>query len=305
MIDLNIAAKEIREIIHKKQQELQLSFIESTHTYFLKDKYGVIRNDFPSVSTVIENFYDPFDSESKSFEKSKGDLEKQQELLKEWANSGSYATNMGSRVHYELEKELVFRYGNYKSLREPEYVVDEEQISKSDKMIIAGNNYLDLMMYKRNAVLLDTEVLLASNELGYVGTPDKLWLALNKEKTKIYLYCTDWKTNQPKNFIPQWYTKNLYPPFDEYPATALEHYYIQLPLYVRLLKDMLKGSKYENLELGGCIVVLLKDDATFTEYRVPEKFITTLLFIDLTNYLKKREKKKTCSNFIEDINELF
>lgn len=307
MIDLNIAVKEIREIIYNKQQELQLSFIESTHTYFIKDKNDIIRNDFPSVSTLIENFYEPFDSESKSFEKAKGDLEKQQELLEEWANSGSYATNMGSRAHYELEKETVSRYGNYKNLREPEFVVDNEQITKSDKMIIAGKSYLDLMMHKRNAVLLDTELLLGSIDLGYVGTPDKLWLALNKNKDKIYLYCTDWKTNQPKNFIPQWFTKNLYPPFDEYPSTALEHYYIQLPLYVRLFLDMLKGSKYEKLELGGCIVVLLKDDETFTEYRVPEKFITTLLTMDLTDYLKPKEKVKikSSSSFIEDMNELF
>ena len=76
-------------------------------------------------------------------------------------------------------------------------------------MIIAGKKYLDLMINERKAVLLDTELLLGSIELGYVGTPDKLWLVLNKNQDKIYLYCTDWKTNQPKNFQPQWFTKNF------------------------------------------------------------------------------------------------
>lgn len=306
MIDLNETVKEIREIIHNKQKEIELSFVESTHTYFIRDKKGEIRSDFLSVSSVIEHFYEQFDSESKSLEKAKGDLEKQQELLEQWANSGSYATNMGSRVHYELEKEAVSRYNNYKNLREPEYTVDEEQIAKSDKMIIAGKKYLDLMINERKAVLLDTELLLGSIELGYVGTPDKLWLVLNKNQDKIYLYCTDWKTNQPKNFQPQWFTKNLYPPFDKYPSTALEHYYIQLPLYVRLFLDMLKGSKYENLELGGCIIVLLKDDETFVEHRVPSEFISTILTMDLTEYVKPKEKIKIKSNnFIEDMDELF
>jgi len=309
MIDLNKVAEEIREIIFNKQKELQLTFIENTHTYYIKDKTGKIISNLPSVSKIVDNFYDPFDADAKALEKSNGNIEKQQILLEKWKKLGSYATNMGSRAHYELEKELISRYGNYKSLRKPEYVVDDVQTKKSDKMIVAGNKFLDLMIKGRNAVLLDTETVLGSIELGYVGQPDKLWLVLNKEKTEIYLYCTDWKTNQPKNFKPQWFTKFLYPPFEEYYATALEHYYIQLPLYVRLFMDMLKGSKYENLKLGGCIVVLVKDDETFEEYRVPKKFTNVLSSIDLTEYLKTKEEKpkeeKTKKDNIGDIEELF
>ena len=49
-------ALEIREIIAKKQEEMQLSFIEDTHTYYILDKNGKITTNYPSVSTVIKKF---------------------------------------------------------------------------------------------------------------------------------------------------------------------------------------------------------------------------------------------------------
>ena len=285
MIDLNSVAKEIRGVISEKQKELNLTFVEETHTYYIKDENGIIRSDYPSVSKLVDKFYEPFDAEQKSYDMCGGDLQKQEILLTEWKSKGDYATNMGSRVHYELEKELIGRYGNYKELRMPEFVCDVEQITKSDNMIAAGNKFLDLMINERKAVLLDTETILGSTNLKYFGTPDKNWLVLNKKKDNFFLYCTDWKTNNPKNFEIQRYTKNLYPPFDQYPSTALQHYYIQIPLYIRLLLDMLKGSKFENINIGACIVVLLKDDGTFEEFRVPDYFLQTLLTIDLSPYL--------------------
>lgn len=290
MIDLNEAAKEIREIIRKKQEELCLSFIEKTHTYYIKNEKGLITDEYPSVSGLIDNFYLPFNSEEKSLSMCNGDVSKQKILLAEWQNKGEFATNMGSRAHYELELEAIRRYGNYKSVREPEFIVNKEQTLKSDNMIIAGKKFLDLMMYERKAVLLDTETIMGSNALKYFGTPDKLWLVLNKNKDGILFYCTDWKSNKPENFIPKPYHGMMYPPFNDYYATALEHYFVQLPLYVRLFFDMLKGSKYENLRLGGCIIVLLKDDKTFQEYRVPQIFIDNILTMDLKPYIKPKKK---------------
>ena len=60
----------------------------------------------------------------------------------------------------------------------------------------------------------------------------------------------------------------MYSPFGEYHDTALGHYYLQLPLYARLLLKMLKGTKYENLKLLGCVIVLLKEDCSFQEYNL-------------------------------------
>lgn len=285
-MDLKEISKEIKDLLEKRRQELELTFIEDEHIYFMKDTDGIIKNTFPSVSKVIKCFHEHFDAEGISLAMAKGDLYEQELLLKKWDDAANYSTNMGSRVHYILEKETISRNQNYKEVRQPIFECDESQIKKSDSMIIAGKKFLDLME-ERGAILLDTEIVLGDPELGFTGQPDKMWLIMNKEKNGFGLITTDWKTNQPKNFIAQPYTKKMYPPFNLYDNTALGHYYVQLPLYVKLLLKMLKGTKYENLKLLGCIVVLLKDDATFEEYRVPMDIINTVLTMDVKKYLNK------------------
>jgi hypothetical protein len=184
-----------------------------------------------------------------------------------------------------LENDLVSRYDNYKEVRQPIFQVDQTQIDKSDRMIIGGKSYLDLM-HERGAVLVDTEMVLGDPEIGYTGQPDKVWLMMNKEKDNFGIVITDWKSNQPKNFKVQPYTGKLYKPFDNYHDNALGHYYLQLPLYARLLIKMLQGTKYGNIKLLGCVVVLLKDDSTFEEYRVPQPIINTILTMDIKKYIK-------------------
>jgi hypothetical protein len=185
-----------------------------------------------------------------------------------------------------LETDTIDRFGKYKEVREPIFTCDESQIVKSDSMVIAGKQFLDLMT-EREAVLLDTESILGDPELGYTGQPDKIWLMLNKEKNDFGFVITDWKTNQPKNFEIQHYTGKMFSPFQEYHDTALGHYYLQLPLYAKLLMKMLRGTKYESTKLLGCVIVLLKDDGTFVEYKVPPKVNSTVLTMDITKYTKK------------------
>ena len=56
-MDLKNVALEIRKILEKKRTELELTFIEDTHTYFMKDVDGEVKNTFPSVSKVLKKFY--------------------------------------------------------------------------------------------------------------------------------------------------------------------------------------------------------------------------------------------------------
>ena len=159
-IDLNEVAKEIRVLLDKRREELDLTFVEDTHTYYMKDETGVVRNDYPSVSKVMKYFYEEFDTEGISLKKAKGDPEVQQQLLDEWKAAGDYSTNMGSRVHYMLEKKTIEMFGDYKEVRQPIFECDFTQVLKGDSMISAGTTYLNLMV-ERGAVLLDTNVLLA------------------------------------------------------------------------------------------------------------------------------------------------
>jgi hypothetical protein len=286
MIDLKEIAIEIRDILEKKREELGLSFIEEDHIYFMKDKDGKLRNDFPSVSKVLKKFYTEFPTEEAAERKAKGDPELKEQLIKEWALAGTYSTNMGSRTHFFLEKETIKLFGDYKSVREPIFECDFTQILKSDSMIVAGKDYLQLMI-ERGAVLLDTEIVLGHPELGYTGQPDKVWLIIGKDG-EIGLIITDWKTNKPKNFESNQFTKPMKYPFTKQPNNALGHYFVQLPLYGKLLKKMLEGSKYENIKLLGCIVVLLKENGDYEEFRVPKEVITTVMDMGMENYLTNK-----------------
>jgi hypothetical protein len=278
---LNDIAKEIREIISQKQDEFGLSFEEENHIYTMNG-----RTDYPSVSKVLKKFYTEFPLEEASFAKSKGDPQRQQELIEEWAAAGTYSTNMGSRVHFVLESELIKRNGNYKEVRQPEFKCDLTQIMKGDNMIVAGKKYLDLME-ERGAVLLDTEMVLGHPELEYTGAPDKVWLMMNRDKTEYGIVITDYKTNKPKNFVSTSYTKKMLKPFEKYDDTALGHYYVQLPLYGKLLLKMLEGSKYENIKLYGCVVSHLKEDTLYDEYKVPQDIVNIVLGMDMKQYLTK------------------
>lgn len=280
-MNLTEIAKEIRDLISQRQQELGLTFEEDNHIYTMNG-----RNDYPSVSKVLKKFYTEFPTEQAAYNKAGGDPQKQQELIEEWAAAGTYSTNMGSRVHYELEKETIKRNGSYKEVRQPIFECDNTQIFKGDNMITAGKNFLNLME-QRGAVLLDTEMVLGDPELGYVGQPDKSWLIMNIHQNEFGLVITDWKTNKPKNFLETRYTKRMLEPYVKYPDNALGHYYVQLPLYGKLLIKMLQGTKYENIKLYGCIITHLKEDANFDEYRVPKDIITTTLNLDVKKYLAK------------------
>jgi hypothetical protein len=283
-MDLKKIASEIRQILEDKRKEIELTFVEDTHTYYMKDLDGEIKTSFPSVSKVLKKFYEEFDSETISYNKANGDLEVQQKLLAEWKAAGDYSTNMGSRVHYMLEKKLIEDYGNYKEVRQPIFECDFTQILKGDSMINAGNKYLKLMN-ERNTVLLDTEIVLGHPEIGYTGQPDKVWIVENKQKTGFGLLITDWKTNKPKNFMPTRFTKKMKYPFQDIDDTALGHYYLQLPFYGKLILKMLEGTKYENLKLYGCIVTLLREDSEFEEFRVPQSVIDRILEMDVKKYL--------------------
>jgi len=284
-MDLKIEAEKIRKILNRRRKDIDLSFIEEDHIYYMRDEHGMIRSNYPSVSKIIKKFYEEFQSDAISLRMSKGDRTKQKELLQEWADKGTYATNQGSRVHYILEKELIEQYGDYKKVREPIYVCDDEQIERSNNMITAGHKFLDLM-HERNAVLLDTEIVLGDPDLGYVGQPDKVWLVENKQGTDYGILITDWKTNKPINFKKQRYTKKMYPPFNNIDSTALGHYYLQLPFYGRLLNKMLEGTEFENKKLLGSIVVLVKEDGEFEEYKVPMDVIQKIYLLDMEKVLK-------------------
>ena len=129
-MDLVKISEEIRDVLEVKRKELELTFIEEDHIYYMRDVNGKLRNNYPSVSKIIKNFYVPFDADTKALQMAKGDVKKQKELLEQWKASGEYSTNMGSRVHYLLETETIARYGSYKDVKKPIFDYDHSQIEE-------------------------------------------------------------------------------------------------------------------------------------------------------------------------------
>jgi hypothetical protein len=263
-------AEDIRRVVSEKQKELSLTFEEERHIYTMKDPSGRSRSDWPSVSKILKKFYAEFPAKEIAYKKANGDEVEMNRLLQEWKDAGTYATNLGSRVHYMLEQRTLQSFDFDKEVRMPVFNCDLEQEIRGDNMVAAGTEFIDLMK-ERGAVLLDTEMVLGHPDLGYTGQPDKVWLMMNKSKTAFGLVITDWKTNKEKNFKTNRWTKQMYHPFQEFPDNALGHYYLQLPFYGRLLLKMLEGTKYEGMPLLGGVVVLLRDDGTFEEFKIPKK----------------------------------
>lgn len=277
-------AAEIKEVMADRREALALSFVENKHIYYMRDVKGNITSKYKSVSKIVKQFHAPFDSHGLSLKIAKGDPVRQKELLAEWKQAGTDSINLGSRVHYELEKMIIEEYGNYKDVREPFFTINEEQRVRSDNMIKAGRDFLD-KMHERGAVLLDTEQVLGDPELKYVGQPDNTWLMLNKSKTDFGIVVTDHKSNKPKNFKAMPYHGQMYAPFQQYKDFALSHYYTQLPLYGRLIIKMLGESKFSDKKFLGGVIALMKDDATFEEFRVPKDIVQTIFNMDLTKYV--------------------
>lgn len=277
-------AAEINEAMKERREALALSFVENKHIYYMRTKKGDITSKWKSVSKIVKQFHPPFDSHGLSLKIAKGDPVRQKELLAEWKQAGQDSINLGSRVHYELEKMIVEEYGSYKEVRQPIFKIDEEQRVRSDNMIKAGRDFMD-KMHERGAVLLDTEMVLGDPELQYVGQPDNAWLILNKPKTDFGIVVTDHKSNKPKNFKAMPYHGNMYKPFDYYKDFALTHYYTQIPLYGRLIIKMLSESKFADKKFLGGVIALMKDDAVYEEFRVPQDIVKTIFSMDLTKYV--------------------
>ena len=287
-MDLKKIAQEIRDIISERQKEFQLTFEEESHKYTMLDNKGILRSDFPSVSKVMKLFYDEFPTEQAAFNKAGGDPDEAERLVNEWAELGRKSANLGSRCHFFLEEHTLKEFGIDKVVRQPIFDCDAEQIIKSDTMIIAGKRYIELLK-ERGCVLIDTEIVLGHPELEYTGQPDKVWLVIGTNG-KVGILITDWKSNKPKNFVVTRYTKKMKSPFEDLPDNALGHYNTQLPFYGKLLLKMLEGSKYEDIQLLGCIIVLITDEREYHEHRVSKKTINKILEMDVKKYLTKLKK---------------
>jgi len=93
-MDLKQISKEINELLEQRRKELDITFVEEEHIYYMRDTEGVLRKTFPSVSKLIKKFHKPFDAEGTALRMCGGDPEAASQLQEQWRDLGKYATNI-------------------------------------------------------------------------------------------------------------------------------------------------------------------------------------------------------------------
>ena len=275
----NQMAEGIRKTLENRRKEISLSFREQDHTYFMTNEQG--QSKFPSVSDILKNFHKPFNEEKELERMSKGDPRIKLQLKKKWSNNRSAGKNIGSKVHYNLEKLAIHQFGYHKTPRTPFFEIDKKQLRKSNSMINAGSNFLSWVQHVKGAILLDTEMVLGDPELGYAGQPDKVWLV--QRPTGYRLVITDWKTNKPGKFQIQ--SGSMKDPFSNLGCSNLNKCYLQLSFYAKLLSKMLQGTKYENLQVDRCYIILLQENSSFRQFKVPDNIKNKVMDMNMNVYL--------------------
>jgi ATP-dependent exoDNAse (exonuclease V) beta subunit len=193
-------------------------------------KYTYLGEQFISVTTFIQKFHKPFETEFWSKKKAEEAGIPQEWILNEWKQKNDYANDIGTQTHNWIED-----YFNeiWKPLPSNEDVI--HRINKFNKVYAKKLHKLEPLKF---------EVRVFSKKWKIAGMIDSLFIY----KGKIYIL--DWKTN--KQFTDDNHEKGRYEkllePFQDYWKNHLNEYSIQLSMYALILEEW-------GFEVGGVYLV--------------------------------------------------
>ena len=195
-------------------------------------KYTYHGDTFQSVTQLIGQFHEPFDSEKWSKIKADQAGVDQDEIKKEWKRLNDYANEIGTDTHQWIED-----YYN-KNWREIPTNLDLiHRINKFNKIFAKQLHKLEP---------LDFEVRVFSKKWKKAGMIDSLFIRNGK------IFILDWKTN--KEFKTDDHPKGRYhkllSPFDEFYENHHNEYSIQLSMYAAILEEW-------GFEVGGAYLVYI------------------------------------------------
>ena len=193
-------------------------------------KYTYHGDTFQSVTQLIGQFHEPFDSEKWSKIKADQAGVDQDEIKKEWKRLNDYANEVGTDTHQWIED-----YFNKLWKPIPSNLDLIHRINKFNKIFAQHLHKLEPLKF---------EVRVFSKKWKIAGMIDSLFLY----KGKIFIL--DWKTN--KQFTSDDHPKGKYQkllePFEEHYKNHLSEYSIQLSLYSLILEEW-------GFEIGGAYLV--------------------------------------------------
>jgi ATP-dependent exoDNAse (exonuclease V) beta subunit len=217
----------VEEILDKVKvfNDSNFTFDEESHTYRYKGK------KFISVTTIIKNFIQPFNTDFWSRKKAIDRIDENQddrseenikkvqlEIQKEWDDKRDRSNILGTDVHKYIEEKF-----------DPNLEIsgysDEEVLSRIDKF------EKNIVPKLKGFVPVAQEVRVFSPTMKLAGTIDALFLKDGK------LYILDWKTNGNLKTDNDKMFSKLLAPFGQFWDNELNKYSIQLSLYRLILAE--------------------------------------------------------------------
>ena len=227
-----------------------LEFKENTHKYSFNSKPIRI-----SVSGLIKDYYKEFDSYSVSLRIAERDGLNQEDILKQWKETGKVASERGNKAHLFGE---IYPFNR-----------DLKPTDKLEEAIASFWNDLP-----SHIIPIIMELRMFHKKFMFAGTADIL---LYNTITKTFIIA-DYKTNKDlfKNFKGKennYKGKMMIGPFSNLLDTPYNHYQLQLSFYQILFEQ--SGFKVSSRKL-----IWLLDDGTYKMYDME----------DYTKELKKQLK---------------
>lgn len=207
-----------------------LTFNEDAHKYFVD---GKPLNT--SVSGVIKNFYEPFNSKEKSQDVAQKEGVSQQEILQRWKSNSDEACELGTKVHLFGE---VYPFNRHLKPKDG-----------FEQAIVKFWNDLPPHIIP---VMMECRMFHLKHLFG--GTSDIL---LYNTKTDNYIIA-DYKTN--KDLFKNFRMKKMLGIFRKFLDNPFNHYQIQLSLY-QILLEQVKGIKVESRK-----IIWLKETGDYIMY---------------------------------------
>lgn len=182
-------------------------------------KYTYKGSQFISVTTFIQQFHKPFETDKWSKIKAEQAGVPQESILSDWKKLNDYANDVGTQTHNWIED-----YYNKKWNEIPSNLDVVHRINKFNKVYAKQLHKLEPIKF---------EVRVFSKKWKIAGMIDALFLY----KGKIYIL--DYKTN--KDFVDNEHPKGKYEkllnPFDDFYKNHLNEYSIQISMYALILRE--------------------------------------------------------------------
>lgn len=244
----------------KKSEDGKVTFEEQEHKYLIGNE------QLTSVTTLLKNYFEPFDAKRisklkadnakrRNYKKYKNkeeltELDKKEATQKYWRQQWTEAAEHGSRCHLALE--------NYINEIPQVGVLKEERDYKKYEQGIKALDWIFKTHFKAKDVKHYTEVLIYNEELMLAGQVDLL------SKVDGNFYVLDWKTSKKIDMEGYKGKKGTHPITKHLQSCEYIKYSLQLGVYKKMLQ--LDGK-----EIKKCYIIHLMED-DFEIYETKELY---------------------------------